>query len=180
MNRHHLFYSPVIETELDLDFNDLTNKIVSGSETESGRLYSNRGGWQSDDNFMFRDGLRPYLDKIDRHVNDTCHECYDYSFKYNNSWVNVNTKGNYNVAHQHAGATLSAVLWIQAPEDCGDIVFYHPAGYSLVPEIYDDLEPNWRYTPKQGSMLIFPSYLYHFVAESETNDKRISIALNYS
>ena len=180
MKRHHLFYSPVIETELDLDFNDLTNKIVSGSKTISSQSMTNRGGWQSDINFMFRDGLRHYLDLIDRHINETCNKCFHHQLNFQNCWVNVNQRGDYNVAHKHAGATLSVVFWISTPENCGEIIFNHPSDFSFIPEIYDDLRPTWKYKPKQGSMLIFPSYLLHFVEPSETDDKRISIAFNYS
>ena len=179
MKRHHLFYSPVIETELDLDYTDLTNKILKESETESSRVYSNRGGWQSEDKFMFRDSLRPYLDEIDRHVNQTCAEFYDFNFRFHNCWVNINERGNYNVAHKHTACELTGVLWIQAPKDSGDIVFFHPSDHSVIPEIYDDLSLTWNFTPSQGSVLLFPSYLTHFVEESCSDDRRISISFNY-
>lgn len=181
MKRHHLFYSPIIETELDLDYTDLVNKILKESETESSRTFSNRGGWQSDNNFMFRDSLRPYLDELDRHINDICAKCYtDWIFYFENSWVNVNQRGDYNLSHKHPGAQISAVFWVLAPENCGDIVFSHPSDFSVIPERYDDLRPTWKYKPKQGSMLIFPAYLLHCVEQSKTDDKRISIAFNYS
>ena len=99
-------------------------------------------------------------------------------------WMNANPPGGFNAPHTHPGAHWSGVYYVSQPEvesgTSGMIEFLDPRS---------DL-PNWRILesrsfalkkkirPKPGEMILFPSYLVHWVYPNETDEERVSIAFN--
>lgn len=100
------------------------------------------------------------------------------------AWMNMNPVGAYNAPHTHPGAHWSGVYYVSQPEvedeNAGRIEFLDPRS---------DL-PNWRLLkasafnskkslkPQPGEMILFPSYLVHWVYPNIADDERISIAFN--
>ena len=100
------------------------------------------------------------------------------------AWMNVNPVGTYNAPHTHPGAHWSGVYYVSQPDveddNAGRIEFLDPRS---------DL-PNWRilnaraFNPKRslkpqpGEMILFPSYLVHWVYPNVADSERISIAFN--
>lgn len=83
------------------------------------------------------------------------------------TWL-TGTQGNYSMLmHNHSGSTLSAVFYLLTEEKQhgGELVFCDPrtnANRGYVTE----LQPEFQYTrfqPSTGDVLVFPSYMYHFV-----------------
>ena len=93
------------------------------------------------------------------------------------AWVNVNPKGAANVVHNHSGAALSGVLYLQA-QGTGDIEFYTD-NY-----LHGTSHPTWpykgtfRHEPKDGDIILFPSYLLHAVSANPIDKERINMAFN--
>ncbi len=152
---------------------------------------SNRGGWHSAGNLykntapsikilralseecvnacMKKVGAKADLTKLDM-------ELY--------AWMNVNPVMGFNAPHTHPGAHWSGVYYISQPEieegNSGMIEFLNPR---------TDL-PNWRildipafgsktkFRPKPGEMILFPSYLMHWVYPNETDQERVTVAFN--
>lgn len=99
-------------------------------------------------------------------------------------WMNANPPGGFNAPHTHPGAHWSGVYYVSQPEtesgNSGMIEFMDPRS---------DL-PNWRLLqapafrlkrklrPAAGEIVIFPSYLLHWVYPNETDEERVSIAFN--
>lgn len=99
-------------------------------------------------------------------------------------WMNANPPGGFNAPHTHPGAHWSGVYYVSQPEvetgNSGMIEFLDPRS---------DL-PNWRVLgapafrgkkklrPAAGEMILFPSYLLHWVYPNEADGERISIAFN--
>lgn len=99
-------------------------------------------------------------------------------------WMNANPSGGFNAPHTHPGAHWSGVYYVSQPEtedgNSGMIEFLDPRS---------DL-PNWRILdapafrlkkklrPGPGEIVIFPSYLVHWVYPNETGEERVSIAFN--
>ncbi|PUB13605.1 TIGR02466 family protein [Yoonia sediminilitoris] len=100
------------------------------------------------------------------------------------AWMNANPVGGYNAPHTHPGAHWSGVYYVSQPKvesgNSGMIEFLDPR---------TDL-PNWRLLnasafklkkkirPMPGEMVIFPSYLVHWVYPNEADMERVSVAFN--
>jgi hypothetical protein len=80
-------------------------------------------------------------------------------------WFNVNPTGAYHTWHSHGTATTVGVLYLQTPENCGDIEFKMNKQVSAI-------------TPHAGLLLIFPSGTGHRVLANNSNENRISLAFN--
>ena len=99
-------------------------------------------------------------------------------------WMNATPSGGFNAPHTHPGAHWSGVYYVSQPPvehgESGKIEFLNPR---------TDL-PNWRILksptfgakrairPQPGDLIVFPSYLVHWVYPNETDDERVSIAFN--
>ena len=93
---------------------------------------------------------------------------------YNTSyWGHIHEKNMSTNTHNHKGSYVSAVVYAQTPENCGQIVF--------LPKLnpYEDSTYKTSYVAEKGTYLMFPSYLDHFVTRNNSNDVRISMSLNF-
>ena len=82
-------------------------------------------------------------------------------------WFNVAGVGERTGLHDHAHMSiLSAVTYLQAEEDCGDL-YFRKAGF-------DDL----TIKPEVGKIVIFPPSLLHGVHPNRSCTERISFAFN--
>jgi len=99
-----------------------------------------------------------------------------------NCWINKNIKNSFQEYHNHLPCFLSGVLYLKTSERDGNIVFRTPNPYSsLFPRVSNNIEnfyKNYSFTPKEGLILIFPSWLEHSVEENKYDSERISISFN--
>jgi hypothetical protein len=113
----------------------------------------------------------------------------DIDTKIVNGWVNINRPGNEvlpnNPPHLHANYFLSAVYYAKATPGCGSLTFIAPfTGLEYtVPRnaISNDTIYNasrWSIEPEEGKLVIFPSWLLHYVNNNHSQEDRISIAFN--
>lgn len=107
------------------------------------------------------------------------------------SWANKTKKLQAHHAHSHPNSFISGVYY---PEDSDeDIIFTMPniwyqntpnltlssQNYTLPYYGHQQGTPvTGRYKPKKGSLLFFPSHIYHHVSTVKTNETRYSIAFN--
>ena len=94
---------------------------------------------------------------------------------YNTSyWGHIHEKNMSTNTHNHKGSYVSAVVYAQTPQNCGQIVF--------LPKLnpYEDSTYKTSYVAEKGTYLMFPSYLDHFVTRNNSNDLRISMSLNFN
>ena len=98
-------------------------------------------------------------------------------------WAIINKKGASNARHTHPNSYLSAVYYIKAPKNCGDILFYDPRSAKVnrkppttKANALNSEEVN--ITPQDGMMVFFPSYLHHAVSENRSDEERIVISFN--
>ena len=92
-------------------------------------------------------------------------------------------KGSYQERHIHA-YQLSGILYLKVPEGSAPIQFndpIHTREYVNWPTI-DNTNPNTflrvQYQPVVGSLLMWPSWLYHEVDTHEIDDNRIGLVFN--
>ena len=97
------------------------------------------------------------------------------------SWAVVMDTQGHQMPHIHPAAWLSGVYYVRIPvhenprePHAGWIEFGRPQD-----NMFAKAEPEVRlYRPKEGLMLLFPSYLYHMTVPIETKEQRISIAFD--
>ena len=167
---------------------DMFNFIKeSQRKDERGIKRSNNKGWHSKDFDMkkaepqtFIKNISPSIEKV---MTDMNWEKEKQSIKISNMWAIINTGGSTNSRHQHGNSTISAAYYVKAPKNCGDIVFYDPRPAPIYS--HPNVEgPNLlnaqvnSITPKEGGLVLFPSYLDHSVNENLSNEERIVISFN--
>ena len=158
---------------------------------DAGASKSNRGGWHSSGN-LFDDKAAPIVQlralaeqavleatrKITTKVDPASLRLKLFA------WMNANPPGGFNAPHTHPGAHWLGVYYVSQPKvetgNSGMIEFLDPRS---------DL-PNWRILksrafalkkkirPQPGEMVLFPSYLVHWVYPNEADEERVSIAFN--
>ena len=102
-----------------------------------------------------------------------------------NMWANVNRYKDYNSTHIHEGSDWSFVYYVKVPKDCGNLIFVDPrirrdkAFHDRFIKNYDNFTHDIYFeTPLEGKVVIFPSYLEHYVEFNTSNKPRISISGN--
>ena len=189
-----LFATPLLRYEVP-DHEDLNKALLEEGhrlrQLDDGVSKSNRGGWHSKGNLFentsgciaqVRDLATEAIHEATRKINakvdpETLHLKLF-------GWMNANPPSGFNAPHTHPGAHWSGVYYVSQPETedgtSGMIEFLDPR---------TDL-PNWRllqapafrlkrkFRPAPGEIVIFPSYLLHWVYPNETDEERVSIAFN--
>ena len=185
----NIFVSTIAVDMLELDNNAIKQYCYNLQKTSNNTQHSNYGGWHSKQ-------IREYvpilsdlfgqvtarLQALHKHFNfkDTLHLNID------NFWVNINGKGHANMPHTHRGWTFSGVYYVQAPENCGDLVVVHPSQqfpYHYQEQPFKDQSikhsmSHVYYKPEAGKLIIMPSWVQHLVQPNLTDTDRISIAFD--
>jgi uncharacterized protein (TIGR02466 family) len=197
MKVYHNFIFPSLLTEVEcVEYEGIKDELINEiyqyqSQTDTVN-YSNRGGWQSPSyffNHVNSSNQNPLFDKIRDyifpHLNNGIP--YQWNFELINMWININQKGNYNVCHCHPSSLLSGVFWIKIPENSGNLEFINPNNYQeglLTDTLPNDVATKHNFfntlivSPREGSLIIFPSHIFHNVTENKCDEDRISIAFN--
>tara|TARA_A100000164_G_C21665345_1_gene656946 strand:- start:172 stop:774 length:603 start_codon:yes stop_codon:yes gene_type:complete len=186
-----LFPTPVWTIQLD-NYKNINEKmynfIKSNQEKDGiGINKSNVKGWHSKD-FNLNDEepqsfISFILPAIEQVMIDMNWEKEKQTAKINNMWAIINTGGSANLRHQHGNSTISGAYYVRAPKNSGDIIFYdpRPAPVYSHPNVVDPNLLNAQVngiSPKEGALVLFPSYLDHSVNENLSNEERIVISFN--
>ena len=177
-----LFPTIVWKHEIKQDLNAMRQHIYAVKEQSEGVNISNIGGWQSD----HQDISRAFIDwqiELDKTVKQCCAQSGLPPLRLYNLWFNVNGKANYNAIHNHHGAVLSGVFYVDVPENCGSIEFYRDddSEYYL-PELkeYNSFTKQKHVIdPEPGMLLLFPGWTKHSVQPNRSQSDRVSISFNY-
>jgi uncharacterized protein (TIGR02466 family) len=111
----------------------------------------------------------------------------DVEFYITNSWVNIYGRGDQAGPHMHHNSLLSGVLYLQASDAGGEIVFHKdmqsqvPFPLAIDPEVVSQNIYNcrsWGYKPQTNDICIFPSILSHSVQPNDSDETRWSLAFN--
>lgn len=192
MKKPNLFFpTPVWTLQLD-DYQSVNEKMykfikITQLKDQEGIKKSNNKGWHSKDFNMQENDPKNFikfiLPAIEQVITDMNWEKQKQSININNMWAIINTGGAANLRHQHGNSTISGAYYVRAPKNSGDIVFYdpRPAPVYTYPKA---LNPNLLnaqvngISPKEGALVLFPSYLDHSVNENLSNEERIVISFN--
>lgn len=183
-----IFINFLAVDSLRLD-NDKIEKFCQETKKGSaGRVISNGGGWQSNN----LDASTPELAELFVEVQKRLDEVHR-AFEFNpatrqvitEAWININQKGHFNTSHDHPGSLFSAVYYVKGGADKGELELKTPIAphtYTISSEMVGGYNAFTGHAmvipPVTGDLLIFPSWLLHRVNMSQSDEERISIALN--
>jgi len=186
-----LFPTPVWTIQLDnfKKINDEMYKYIKSQQKidSVGVTKSNVKGWHSNE-FDLKDKepknfITFILPAIEQVMTDMNWEKQKQIAKINNMWAIINIGGSANLRHQHGNSTISGAYYVKAPVKSGDIVFYdpRPAPVYSHPNVVNPNLLNAQVnsiSPKEGALVLFPSYVDHSVNENLSNQERIVISFN--
>jgi len=188
----NLVFPTPIWTSLVDDYQNINTKMLNyiqslHAKNPVGTKHSNVFGWHSKD-FDLEDETPKFFigsikSKIKKAIDDMGWDSEKSQTKITNMWAIINKKGASNARHTHPNSYLSAVYYITAPKDCGDILFYDPRS-AKVNRKPPTTKPNKlnaeevNITPQDGMLVFFPSYLHHAVDENRSDKERVVISFN--
>ena len=94
-------------------------------------------------------------------------------------WINISSTGAYQEVHHHGSDLFSGVIYINVDKTSGDFWFINPLPSEAIltknPPIFGR---GYNITPSNSTIILFPSWLQHRVAQNKSNIDRISISFN--
>ena len=184
-----IFPSFLVTDTLDIDTGAIADCCYDLMQRDAGRKLSNDGGYQSGKlDFELAPVLKNLSNQIVERVNGL-HVALMLNNvleqRLSNAWFNINRKGDYNIPHVHPRSCFSGVFYVKAPKDCGDLYLKNPA--VSLEHVITDIEiqqynaftsPSLRVAAEPGKLVLFPSWVLHFVKANQSDSDRISIAFN--
>ena len=192
MIKPNLFFAtPVWTIQLDKyeDINEEMYKYIKVQQNHDkiGINKSNVKGWHSNDFNLNDKAPQNFISFITKSIEqimiDMNWDRNNQIAKINNMWAIVNVGGSANLRHQHGNSTISGAYYVRAPKNCGDIVFYDPRPAAVFShpnsKVPNSLNAQINaISPKEGALVLFPSYLDHSVNENLSNNERIVVSFN--
>ena len=170
----------------------LRELILDAERKDAGVTRSNVGGWHSGFDFFERDEscVRVLEERIMEMSGAVLRETtvarsgaartFDCRLA---GWANVSRHGHYNSVHNHPNSLWSGTYYVSAgqpdPETPtnGRFELLDPrTGANMVRMADTIVQPRYLIAPKPGLMMMFPSFVNHFVHPFFGSGERISIA----
>ena len=177
-----IFSSFLIQTKLDLDTKSIKNWIEKSQHTAD---YMIPLHFNEEVLFDFYIKLHQILDEI--------HLALGFSKntkqQFQEAWVNVDSNERTSLPHTHPASDFICVYYPYVEQGSGNLEFINPN--SAIEYIFPQSRENtiidthnlfnskiWQVVPENNLLVIFPSWLHHYVRQGNSNTTRMSIALN--
>lgn len=175
-NKSYTFFPTFVETFIDSYSIDLARELANTKIQ-----YNNSDFW------TWQNPLKNKVKKvisncakivIDRHYDNNVN-----NILIGRSWINFHKKSEELTAHQHGNSLFVCTYYIQSNDDTGDLILIDPRGSMIVNNFKSKqsvISTNTvRVKAKNGGLIFFPGYLYHYVEKNITDIPRISISVNF-
>ena len=188
----NLFFSTPVWTSIVPNFQNINDSILEyiyelKSKDSEGLKRSNFKGWHSNNFDLNEPKPKEFVNSIQTPLkelfNDMEWDLFKQKVKITSMWSIINTKEAFNGRHIHGNNHISAAYYVKAPEKCGNIVFYDPRSapvfnHPIIKKPNKLNSDSHSIKPKEGLLVLFPSYLHHSVEVNQSNDDRIVISFN--
>jgi uncharacterized protein (TIGR02466 family) len=169
----------------DKTIKDIKDLCIEMSKKITGRVISNRGGYQSNDiskelfkkypfNLIYKT-IYETIVELTKELNIDERACLTLS----NSWININSRGDYNVSHNHTRSIFSGILYISSCNEKQGVIFEnpHPVEQYYLNNItsVDTIlsSRSYRISSQPGMMYVFPSWIMHQVPHMKVMIKEL-------
>tara|TARA_B100000965_G_C19551910_1_gene740419 strand:+ start:128 stop:730 length:603 start_codon:yes stop_codon:yes gene_type:complete len=187
-----LTFSTPIWTSIVQNSEEINTKMFNyikslQSKNEKGINKSNVEGWHSEYFNLELEEPRFFLNSISSNLNkvfeDMGWDLQKQKIKVTSMWSIINKKNSSNARHIHSNNYISAAYYVKAPKNCGNIIFYDPRSEAVFrhPIINKPNKLNtnsFSIEPKEGLLVLFPSYLNHSVDLNNSDEERMVISFN--
>jgi uncharacterized protein (TIGR02466 family) len=170
---------------------DLRALIIAEEGQYSSMGQSNIGGWHSRPDFLIRrdsavSALNGWLTWALRQMIDAAAGTDSFSNPLSAfGWATICRSGNYHAPHSHPDSAWSGVYYVDPGTDSRDqplsgvLEFLDPrAGVEAVTAPGDPYGVPFRVRPQAGLLVLFPSWLHHWVHPYTGQTPRIAISFN--
>ena len=187
MIKEQFFPTTIYAKDVQLDNDLFTREVVRWSNEDKGIKRTNMNGWHSHTDMHKIPVFKPLVDELFKMQFEVFKEEWlDKEPVLGNMWANINPPGGYNAPHTHPNSLFSGVYYIKAPANSGKLVCNdpRPGVQTVMPTRKKGQPPKhlWREVhlePKVNRIIMFPSWLCHYVEPNESNDIRISVSFNF-
>ena len=173
----------IFDNVLELEYIDSMLEDIIDSSKKVGR----KTNWQSNHNPNLHEHpkYKPLGKKVlelsKTYIDDLKFEFEDHYIT--GMWSNILKPGEFHSPHTHSNNLVSGVFYLQTNDNSPAITFLDPRPQSSV------LQPQAKeynifnstmffYPAKVNRMILFPSWLEHYVPQNDTKFSRVSIAFN--
>lgn len=190
MNLISIYSIPLWQSEypkFDEQQEALLKAVADYKEKNPSVEKTNIAGYQSPDTLHHEvEELYPLFEHLCQMAFKACSDLdfIDCDIALTSAWLNVNdTRQCMNSEHVH-GDVFSGVFYLKAPEESGKLVLRNPSinrmwsGCKLAEQKNQFTGESIRIEPVEGNIILFPSYLPHFVETNNHDEERISISFN--
>ena len=189
MWRNLYFPTPIYIADLnDHALNQqLERDIIAWSNQDKGVTRTNIKGWHSQTDMNLKPEFKRLVDLLYEAQGVIYEQEHLDSEPYlGNMWANINPPGSMNRAHIHPNSLWSGVYYVKAPQNSGQLKIEDPRSVAAMTrprqkpgKMPDRLWRETHYDPKDGRLIMFPSWLNHCVDPNLSNDIRISVSFNF-
>ena len=188
----NLFFCTPVWTSIIPNYQEINKSILSyiydlKTKDPKGLKKSNFKGWHSNNFKLDEPEPKKFINSIQIPIQELLGDMeWDLSkqkVRITSMWSIINSKEALNQRHIHGNNYISAAYYVKASENSGNIVFYDPRSAPTYSHpIYkkpNKLNSNSHsIIPKEGLLVLFPSYLHHSVDMNTSNEERIVISFN--
>jgi uncharacterized protein (TIGR02466 family) len=170
------------ENILDIEYNNILIKKTYDLMKLNGEndIASVRLGWQSDYDIYNNKEFHPLCDYILTKLSSNLLLGKTIKPYISSMWLNVHEQYGFNHVHIHPGAWYSGVYYLNCTNKTGNISFTDPRPGAENNFYHTSIDCNTTYTikPITGDLILFPSWLPHFVEPNLDVENRVSVAFN--
>ena len=195
---HHVFPTPIREVDLGidpdqfktyLDFVEQQNWCEDFDPWENPHGYTTKIDYKED--ILSLDTLKGLATRIDLEMsnfvfNDIGIDPHSHFIERTTSWANKQRFGDYIGTHLHSNSHYSGVVYLKTPKESGKINFINEQNTWTYPGLAYNLHytnkinsSSVSFLPEQQKLLLFPSFLKHYVDKSYSEELRYSLSFNY-
>jgi len=190
----HLFFSTPVWIKQLNNFENINDELKSyiyqaRKDNPEGVKKSNVNGWHSEGLDLKNQSLKNFITEISNNIGSAIKDMnWDLDSqiaRITNMWAIINKERAFNERHHHGNSSLSAAYYVKAEKNAGDLIFFDPRQANVFhhPTSKEANSLNCQVqsvTPRSGTLVLFPSYLEHKVAENLSNEERIVVSFNVS
>ena len=163
---------------------DILDRLYKLKQDNPATPHTNKGCWRVQRPVLDIDWLAAELVELTQQAIDFYSESdiiYNKSIQDKNfieldHWANINPPGTRNVTHDHKTSEFSAVYYVQGT-GCGSLRLINPANL-LGDHLSGPFVRDFYYHPKDGDLILFPSWIPHEVETNLSNRDRVNVVFD--